>query len=69
MMRRLPKLLTIEHWLYDADQPGVYNGAGLFIVNPPFAFMQSLPPMLEALRTALAPEGYRGTLTAEWLEG
>jgi 23S rRNA (adenine2030-N6)-methyltransferase len=65
----LPKLLTVEHWLYDADQPGVYNGAGLFIVNPPFAFMQSLPPMLEALRTALAPEGHRGTLTAEWLEG
>lgn len=63
----IPKYMTIEHWLYDADQPGIYNGAGLFIVNPPYAFTQALPPMLEALRAALAPEGHRGTLTAEWL--
>jgi len=70
-LRRLgiPKLLTIEHWLFDAEQPGVYNGAGLFIVNPPYAFTQALPPMLAALRAALAPEGHRGTLTAEWLAG
>ena len=65
----IPKLLTVEHWLYDADQPGVYNGAGLFIVNPPYAFTQELPPMLKALRVALAPEGQRGRLTAEWLAG
>lgn len=63
----IPKYMTIEHWLYDADQPGIYNGAGLFIVNPPYAFTQALPPMLEALRAALAPDGHRGTLTAEWL--
>jgi len=63
----IPKFLNIEHWLYDADQPGIYNGAGLFIVNPPYAFTESLPPLLEALRTALAPEGHRGTLKAEWL--
>lgn len=63
----IAKFLTIEHWLYDADQPGIYNGAGLFIVNPPFAFTQELPPLLEALRAVLAPEGHRGTLTAEWL--
>ncbi|NLR71472.1 23S rRNA (adenine(2030)-N(6))-methyltransferase RlmJ [Novosphingobium sp. ERN07] len=63
----IPKMLSIEHWLYDADQPGIYNGAGLFIVNPPYAFTQALPPMLEALRAALAPEGHRGTLGAEWL--
>ncbi|MCU0948730.1 MAG: 23S rRNA (adenine(2030)-N(6))-methyltransferase RlmJ [Porphyrobacter sp.] len=68
-MRKLaiPKLLNVEHWLYDADQPGIYNGAGLFIINPPYAFTQSLPPLLEALRSALAPEGHRGTLTATWL--
>ena len=64
---RIPKLLNVEHWLYDADQPGIYNGAGLFIVNPSYAFTQDLPPLLEALRAALAPEGHRGTLTAEWL--
>jgi 23S rRNA (adenine2030-N6)-methyltransferase len=63
----IPKIMSIEHWLYDADQPGLYNGAGLFIVNPPYAFTQGLPPMLEALRTALAPEGHRGKLTAGWL--
>ncbi len=68
-LRRLgiPKLLTVEHWLYDADQPGIYNGAGLFIVNPPYAFTQRLPPLLEALRAALAPEGHRGEITADWL--
>jgi 23S rRNA (adenine2030-N6)-methyltransferase len=68
-LRRLgiPKFLNVEHWLYDADQPGIYNGAGLFFVNPPYAFTQGLPPLLEALRAALAPEGHRGTLAAEWL--
>ncbi|TXC71997.1 23S rRNA (adenine(2030)-N(6))-methyltransferase RlmJ [Sphingomonas ginsenosidivorax] len=68
-LRRLgiPKLLQIEHWLYDSDQPDIYNGAGLYIVNPPFAFTQALPPLLEALRAALAPEGHRGEITADWL--
>jgi 23S rRNA (adenine2030-N6)-methyltransferase len=63
----IAKLLCVEHWLYDEDQPGIYNGAGLFIVNPPYAFTESLPPMLEALRAALAPEGHRGEITADWL--
>ncbi len=63
----IPKFLSIEHWLYDTDQPSLYNGAGLFIVNPPYAFVQALPPLLEALRTALAPEGHRGKITADWL--
>ena len=63
----IPKLLGVEHWLYDSDQPGIYNGAGLFIVNPPYAFTQALPPLLEALRAALAPEGHRGEVTANWL--
>jgi 23S rRNA (adenine2030-N6)-methyltransferase len=63
----IPKFMTVEHWLYDHDQPGIYNGAGLFIVNPPYAFTQALPPILEALRAALAPEGHSGTITADWL--
>lgn len=68
-LRRLgiPKFLCVEHWLYDDDQPGIYNGAGLYIVNPPYAFTQALPPLLEALRAALAPEGHRGEITADWL--
>ena len=32
-----------------------------------YAFTQDLPPLLDALRAALAPEGHRGTLTAEWV--
>ncbi len=63
----IPKFLWVEHWLYDDDQPDIYNGAGLFIVNPPYAFTQTLPPLLEALRTALAPEGHRGEIKADWL--
>ncbi|MGC1270939.1 MAG: 23S rRNA (adenine(2030)-N(6))-methyltransferase RlmJ [Croceibacterium sp.] len=68
-MRQLgiPKFLRVEHWLYDDDQPGIYNGAGLYIVNPPYAFTQGLPPLLAALRTALAPEGHRGEIISEWL--
>ena len=68
-LRRLciPKVLGVEHWLYDADQSGIYNGAGLYIVNPPYAFTQALPPMLEALRAVLAPEGHSGEITAAWL--
>jgi 23S rRNA (adenine2030-N6)-methyltransferase len=70
-LRRLgiPKLLWVEHWLYDSDQPGIYNGAGLFIVNPPYAFTEGLPPLLEALRAALAPQGHRGEIAADWLGG
>jgi 23S rRNA (adenine2030-N6)-methyltransferase len=63
----IPKLLCVEHWLYDSYQPGIYNGAGLFIVNPPYAFAQALPPLLEALRAALAPEGHSGEISSEWL--
>jgi 23S rRNA (adenine2030-N6)-methyltransferase len=63
----IPKLLRVEHWLYDCEQPGIYNGAGLYIVNPPYAFTQALPPLLEALRAALAPEGHRGEITTDWL--
>ena len=63
----IPKFLQIEHWLYDDDQPGTYNGAGLYIVNPPYAFTQALPPVLEALRAVLAPEGHKGAITAVWL--
>ncbi len=68
-LRRLdiPKFMGIEHWLHDADQTGAYNGSGLFIVNPPYAFTQELPPLLEALRAALAPEGHSGKITAYWL--
>lgn len=65
----IPKFLGVEHWLYDSEQPGIYNGAGLFIVNPPYAFTQALPPLLEALRAALAPEGHRGEISADWLGG
>ena len=63
----IPKFLCVEHWLYDDDQPGIYNGAGLYIVNPPYAFTQALPPLLEALRAALAPEGHRGEAAIQWL--
>jgi len=65
--RGIPKLLGVEHWLYDTVQPAIYNGAGLFIVNPPYAFTQALPPLLETLRTVLAPEDHQGRLTAAWL--
>ncbi|VXC99979.1 23S rRNA (adenine(2030)-N(6))-methyltransferase RlmJ [Sphingomonas sp. 8AM] len=65
----IPKFLTVEHWLYDDDRPGSYNGAGLFIINPPYAFTQALPPLLEALRVVLAPEGHRGEIGADWLTG
>ncbi|RYD49947.1 MAG: 23S rRNA (adenine(2030)-N(6))-methyltransferase RlmJ [Sphingomonadales bacterium] len=63
----IPKLLGVEHWLYDSDQPGIYNGAGLYIVNPPYAFTQALLPLLDALRAVLAPEGHRGEIIADWL--
>ncbi len=63
----IPKFLVVEHWLYDSEQPGIYNGAGLFIVNPPYAFTQTLPPLLDASRAALAPEGHRGEIVSGWL--
>jgi 23S rRNA (adenine2030-N6)-methyltransferase len=29
--------------------------------------VQDLPPLLEALRAALAPAGHKGRITADWL--
>jgi 23S rRNA (adenine2030-N6)-methyltransferase len=63
----IPKMLWVEHWLYDCDQPGLYNGAGLYIVNPPYAFTQALPPLLQTLRAVLAPEGHSGEINCDWL--
>jgi 23S rRNA (adenine2030-N6)-methyltransferase len=63
----IPKMLSVEHWLYDSDQPGIYNGAGLFIINPPYAFTQALPPLLETLRGVLAPDGHSGEIKFEWV--
>ena len=63
----IPKMLQVDHWLYDRDQPGVYNGAGLYIVNPPYVFTQALPPLLETLRAVLAPAGHRGQIAADWV--
>ncbi len=63
----IPKLLRVDHWLYDREQPGIYNGAGLYIVNPPYAFTQVLPPLLTALRAALAPDGHKGAITSDWV--
>jgi len=65
----IPKMLWVEHWLYDSDQPGMYNGAGLYIVNPPYAFTQALPLMLQGLRAALAPEGHSGEIASGWVGG
>jgi 23S rRNA (adenine2030-N6)-methyltransferase len=31
----IPKFLSVEHWLYDNDQPGIYNGAGLLSSTRP----------------------------------
>jgi 23S rRNA (adenine2030-N6)-methyltransferase len=63
----IPKFLLVEHWLYDGDQTGIYNGAGLYIINPPYAFTQALPPLLEGLRAVLAPEAHNGEITSDWL--
>lgn len=41
--------------------------SGLYIVNPPYAFTQALPPLLRALRAALAPEGHKGEIISGWL--
>lgn len=62
----IPKMLRIEHWLYDKEQAGRYNGSGLYIVNPPYAFTQALPPLLESLRKTLAPEGQTGEIKMDW---
>jgi 23S rRNA (adenine2030-N6)-methyltransferase len=63
----IKKFLQVEHWLYDSDQRSIYNGAGLYIINPPYVFTQALPPRLEALRGMLAPEGHTGEITTDWL--
>ncbi len=63
----IPKLLSVEHLLYDSYQLGFYNGAGLYFVNPPYAFTQALPSLLDALLVALAPKGHRGEIKTEWL--
>ena len=66
---RLPKLLRIEHVMYDRESPSRFNGSGLYITNPPFAFVQQVPALLEAIQTRLAAPGEQGSATMEWLSG
>jgi hypothetical protein len=40
---------------------------GIFVVNPPYAFTQALPPKLEPLRAVPAPDGRRGEIATDLL--
>lgn len=63
----IPKMLQVEHLLYDDAPADRFNGSGLIIVNPPYAFTQELPALLEAIRRAIALPGHHGQVVNEWL--
>ncbi len=58
--------LLIELLVHPDDSPLRLNGSGLLILNPPWQLDRRLPPLLAALRSALAPE--TGSTRLEWLK-
>jgi 23S rRNA (adenine2030-N6)-methyltransferase len=48
----IPKFLTVEHWLYDSDQPGIYNGAGLLSSIRPMPSRRRCRPARSPARRA-----------------
>lgn len=64
---RIPKILRAEHLLYNETLPNRFNGSGIIVVNPPYAFSQELPDLLEAIRRATALEGEDGKVVFDWV--
>lgn len=58
--------LLIELQVHPDDSPLRLNGSGMLILNPPWQLDRALPPLLAALRTALAPK--TGSTRLEWLK-
>lgn len=58
--------LLIELQVFADDTPLRLNGSGMLILNPPWQLDRALPPLLAALRTALAPK--TGSTRLEWLK-
>jgi len=61
------KMMVVEHCLYTEERADRFNGSAFVIINPPYSFQQELPPLLEAIRTALAIDGQTSTMKVDWL--
>ncbi len=69
-LRRLgiPKILRAELIVAPLSDPTRLNGAGLILVNPPFALESELSVLLPALAEALG-RGGKGGFKLDWLAG
>lgn len=63
----IQKMLVIEHCLYTEERADRFNGSGLLIVNPPFAFTEEMPALLAAIKNALTLDGQKPWTKFEWL--
>jgi 23S rRNA (adenine2030-N6)-methyltransferase len=63
----IKKMMMVEHCLYTEERADRFNGSGFVIINPPYSFQQELPPLLEAIRTALTIDGQKSTMKVDWL--
>lgn len=63
----IPKMLQVEHVLYENERADAFNGSGMFIVNPPYKFVQEVSALLEAIRRAVKAPDHDGTIKIEWL--
>lgn len=52
-----PKTLALEVMFRPDDTPEGLNGTGLLIVNPPFAAIAGIPPILDALGSIYSGQG------------
>ena len=63
----IAKLYRVEHWLSANAPAGTFNGSGLYLINPPYAFVQKASALVEAVRAALANPDNPGRAKADWL--
>ncbi len=53
----LRDIIAAELLLRPAQDPARLNGCGLLVINPPYGFAQTAPPVLDALKTILGESG------------
>ncbi len=62
----IPRLMSVELMIRRALDPGLLNGTGLVLLNPPYGIEQQLEVLLPCLAERLASDA-RGSWSVDWI--
>lgn len=63
----IKKIYLLEHVLYSSEHADRFNGSGVLVINPPFAFVQQAPALMQAVQNALQLPSEKPSVKAAWL--